>query len=66
MENNCLDIDLTEFKKMKSIDRDVLIYNNLIHIRGKVGDYKFHKKIQYIWLVVLSIIVGLKKFMGIE
>ena len=62
--NNGLDIGLNEFKGMKSIDRDVLMYNNLIHIRKKVGDYKLNKKVQYVWLVLLTIFVGVKKFIG--
>lgn len=61
--NNGLDIGLTEFKKMKSIDRDVLMYNNLIHIRKKLGDYKLHKKIQYVWLTLLTIFVGVRRFL---
>ncbi len=65
MGNSGLDIGLLEFKRMKSLDRDVLIYNNLINIRRKIGDYKFHKKIQYIWLGVLTIFVGLKKYIGL-
>ena len=64
MENN-LDIGLSEFKRMKSIDRDILIYNNLVHIRKKIEDYRFHKKLQYVWLSILTILLGLKKFMGI-
>ena len=64
MGSNGLDIGLSEFKRMKSIDRDVLMYNNLIHIRRKIGDYKLHKKIQYVWLTVLTVFVGLKKFIG--
>ena len=63
MRNN-VDIGLTEFKRMNSIDRDILMYNNLVHIRKRVGDYQLHKKIQYIWLVVLAIFVGLKRFIG--
>jgi len=60
-----LDIGLTEFKRMKSIDRDVLVYNNLVHIRKKIGDYQLHKKIQYVWLLVLTVALGLKKFIGV-
>ena len=59
---NGLDIGLEEFKKMRSLDRDELMYKNLVHIRSKMGDYKFHKKTQYIWLFLLTIFVGLKKF----
>ena len=64
MGNNGLDIGLSEFKRMKSTDRDVLMYNNIIHIRRKVGDYKLHKKIQYVWLVLLTIFMGVKRFLG--
>ncbi len=65
MGNNGLDIGLKEFKGMRSLDRDVLMYNNLTHIRKKIGDYKLHKKIQYVWLVLLTVFVGIKKFIGI-
>ncbi|HED06092.1 MAG TPA: hypothetical protein ENI61_05345 [Ignavibacteria bacterium] len=64
MENN-LDIGLNEFKKMKSNDRDILIYNNLVSIRKKMGDYNFNKKIQYTWLSILTVVIGLKKFIGL-
>ena len=64
MGNEGLDIGLKEFKGMRSMDRDVLMYNNLIHIRKKIGDYKLHKKIQYVWLIGLTIFMGVKKFLG--
>lgn len=64
MGNNGLDIGLSEFKKMRTMDRDVLMYNNLIHIRKKLGNYHFHKKINYVWLALLTIFVGLKRFIG--
>jgi len=59
-----LDIGLDEFKRMKSMDRDTLIYNNLVSIRSNLGDYKFHRKIQYVWLFVLTIAMGFKRFIG--
>lgn len=65
MEDNYLSIGVSEFKKMKAIDRDVLIYNNLIDIRSKIGDYKFNKKIQYVWLTILTIALGFKRFIGL-
>ncbi len=64
MGSRGLEVGLIEFKRMKSIDRDVLMYNNLLHIRKRLGDYKLHKKIQYVWLVLLTIFVGVKKFLG--
>ena len=62
---NGLEIDINEFKKMKPIQRDEIIYKNLIHIRNKIGDYNFHKKIQYVWLVVISGVLGFKKIIGL-
>ena len=64
MENN-FDIGLAEFKGMKSRDRDILIYNNVVSIRSKLEDYRFHRKIQYVWLLVLTFAFGLKKFIGL-
>lgn len=61
---NRLDINLQQFKKMKALDRDELIYQNLVHIRKKIGDYKLNKKIQYVWLIVLTIWMGVKKYVG--
>lgn len=63
MKNNGLDINLEQFKKMRSMDRDILIYNNLVHIRKKIGDTRFHRKIKYVWLFVLTIALGLKRFL---
>ncbi len=65
MVDDGLEVGMNEFKRMKSIDRDVLMYNNLTHIRKKIWDYKTHKKIQYFWLVLLTTFVGLKKFIGL-
>lgn len=59
-----LDIGLGEFKRMKSLDRDTLIYHNLISIRIKMGDYKFHKKVQYVWLSLLTAVLGVKRIFG--
>lgn len=68
VNGNGLDIGLGEFKRMKSLDRDTLIYHNIISIRAKMGDYRFHKKIQYTWLSILTAIVvailGLRKIIG--
>ena len=64
MANDGLEVGLKEFKRMKGLDRDIIMYNNLKHIRKKMGDYKLHKKVQYIWLIGLTIFVGIKKYMG--
>ncbi|KKL96642.1 hypothetical protein LCGC14_1842400 [marine sediment metagenome] len=65
MVNNGLDISLEQFKRMKSTDRDILIYNNLVHIRKRIGDTRFHRKIHYAWLFVLTVALGLRRFLPI-
>ena len=65
MNGNGLDISLEQFKRMKTMDRDILIYNNLVHIRKNIGDTKFHRKFQYAWLFVLTIALGFKKYLPI-
>lgn len=65
MANDGLEVGLNEFKGMKSLARDTLMYNNIKHIRKKIDDYKLHKKVQYVWLVGLTIFIGIKKFIGL-
>ena len=55
---NGLDITEEQFMKMGSRDRDVLVYKNLVHIRQQIKSYKFHKKIQYVWLTVISAVTA--------
>ena len=63
--NDGLEVGLKEFKRMKGLDRDIIIYKNVKHIRKKMDDYKLHKKVQYIWLSLLTIFVGVKRFIGL-
>lgn len=54
-----LEVDLEQFKKMKSMDRDVLIYKNVVVNRHS----KFSTYFMYIWLFVLTVAMGLRKFL---
>ena len=63
MNSDGLDISLEQFKRMRSQDRDELIYKNLVHIRKRIGDTRFHRKIQYAWLFILSSVLGLRRFL---
>ncbi|KKL45109.1 hypothetical protein LCGC14_2358990 [marine sediment metagenome] len=65
MVNNGLNISLSQFKRMKRIDRDEVMYQNLVHIRKAQGDSKFHRKFVYMWLFVLSSVLGLRRFLPI-
>ena len=58
INNNGLDISEGQFMKLSAKERDVMIFRNLVHIRKQFKDYSFHKKIQYVWLSVLTVIIG--------
>jgi len=57
-----LNISEEQFIKMNSKDRDLIMFKNVTHIRKQFKDYSFHRKITYVWLSVLSIAIGLKKY----
>ena len=59
MGNNGLDISLEQFKKMNSLDRDVLIYQNVCAVRGNKVKLTF----AYIWLFLLTVVMGLRQFL---
>lgn len=59
MAINGLDISEDQFRKMKSLERDLVMFRNVTHIRKQFKDYSFHRKIQYVWLSVLTSIVGI-------
>lgn len=42
-----------------------IIRQNTEEIKEMVHGYRFHQKIQYVWLTVLTISIGLNKFMGL-
>ena len=62
---NGLDINEEQFIKMNSQERDLIMFRNVTHIRKKFSDYKFHRRFQYIWLFILTIFVGLKKYLPV-
>jgi len=58
-----LDISEEQFMSMNSKQRDLTMFRNMIYIRKKFKDYKLNKKIQYVWLICLTVFVGLKRFL---
>ena len=65
MANNGLDITEEQFLKMISRERDLIMFRNVNKIRKQFKDYSFHRKIQYVWLFILTIAIGLKRFIAI-
>jgi hypothetical protein len=68
MDMNGLDISEKEFMRMDSKARDVIIFKNLTCIRQKMEDYSFHKKVQYVWLTILTsitlVVLGIKQYVS--
>jgi len=59
VNGNGLDITEEQFIKMNSKERDLIMFRNVTHIRKQFKDYNFHKKVQYVWLGVLTIGFGI-------
>ena len=62
--NNGLDITEGQFMELKTKEQNLMLFKNLVHIRKQFKDYRFNKKVQYVWLSALSIFVGIKRFIG--
>ena len=55
--NNGLDINEDDFLGMKIKDQNLILFKNVVHIRRKFTDYQLTKKVQYVWLTILSTMV---------
>lgn len=68
MALNGLDISEDEFMSLNSKQRDLAMFRNVVSIRKSFRDYAFHRKIQYVWLSLLSTallgFIGIKTFIG--
>ncbi len=59
MTNNGLDISEEQFMKINQKEQNLILFRNVTHIRKQFKDYSFHRKIQYVWLSLLTSIVGI-------
>ncbi len=62
-------MDETDFVKLKSKDRDTLIYKNLLHqhtrldnVESVLGEFKTFKLVTHLWLFLLTVAMGFKKW----
>jgi len=59
-----LDISEEQFMSMGSKERDLTMFRNMVYIRKQFKDYKLNKKIQYVWLSILTtatlVLMGIK------
>lgn len=60
-----LQLNMREFEKLPNKEQHAILYQNIEEIKGLVMGYKFNQKIQYAWLTVLTIALGLTKYLGI-
>ena len=61
---NGLAIRVEEFKGLKKLDREIVMFENIVYLKSKVSDYMFHKKLIYVWLSILTAALGFKKYLG--
>lgn len=60
-----LDVGLEQFNKMSSKDRDSVMFQNMVHIRGKVIRDQGERRIHRYWLIMLTGFLGIKKIFGL-
>jgi len=60
-----LDIGIDQFNKLNSKDRDSIMYQNMVHIRGKVKRDQIERKFHRLWLIALTGLFGIKRMFGL-
>jgi len=60
-----LDVGLDEFKTLKVKDQNTVIFQNISDIRISCKNDKINKRIQYIWLIALTSLLGIKRIFGL-
>ena len=59
-----LDVGLEQFNRMTSKDRDSVMFQNMVHIRGKVKKDQVERKLHRFWLIALTGFLGIKRIFG--
>lgn len=60
-----LDVGLDQFNKMNSKDRDSVMFQNMVHMRGRVKRDQTERKLHRYWLLALTGLMGFKKLFGL-
>ena len=60
-----LDVSLDQFSKMKSRDRDSVMFQNMVHLRGKVKSDQTERKFHRYWLLALTGLLGIRRMFGL-
>lgn len=53
-----LSISRCEFASLSRDKKDLVVFDNLQHIRMQLSTYKTTKKVQYAWLTAITSIMG--------
>jgi len=59
MSDNGLVLSLKEFKKLPNCDKFACLYENQVKTLSAIKGYKFHQKVQYILITLLTIGAGI-------
>ena len=62
---NGLNIDSTEFKKLKTKQQLTILYENTEELKSMISSYKLQQKLQWGVITLLFILLGATKFMGV-
>lgn len=60
-----LTINIDDFQSLNTKEKLDVLYKNQLYSIELITGYKFNMKIQYVWLGVLTVGVGLGKYLNI-
>jgi predicted amidophosphoribosyltransferase len=62
---NGLNITPNDFERLPQKHQMRVLFENTEELKRMVHTYKFHQKIQYLWIMALTFALGLGKFVGL-
>ena len=60
-----LDVGLDQFSKMRSKDRDSVMFQNIVHLRKRSKSDHTERKLHRYWLIALTGLFGIKRMLGL-
>ena len=62
---NGLSINRSEFEKMPTKQQLTILYENTETLKEMIRGYKFSQKIQFAWLGMLTVALGIGKYLNL-
>jgi hypothetical protein len=60
-----ISISLHEFKKLNLKEQNSILFKNTEELKNLIRGYKYQIKVGYIWLTIVSVAIGINKYIGV-